>query len=376
MTMTTLTKPPRLTGRARPDPYNLDALARAEAAQTVVEDLWIETERQRAVLNAIRSYMRSCARERLKGKAITGRRLSQHSQAGKSSIAEQLIRELQQEARAAGKEPNPLRVVHINIDQRMTLKMLLQEILNRLGDDFVDEPGSRGVRLAPAVRDVTRPKTSDTMKVLEQRIETWVRKLGVELIIVDEIQRLVTKPETDVDPDDPGSFLTADATDVTKKLQAFLDRGVVPLFFIGDEHSPKFFALNRHFAARLLAPLELAPLDISKSADRKRFHEFCVEYDRQIVDRELTTVGTCLTHPAVLTGLIKASSGHIGRAARIIQVALPAALARGAVTMEPYDLSNAVRDYAMPMGWVEFDPFSVMRPDPKVGTGSETVDAG
>ena len=80
----------------------------------------------------------------------------------------------------------------------------------------------------------------------------------------------------------------------------------------------------------------------------------------------------------MLTALIEASGGHIGRAARIIQVALPEALERGAVTLEPYDLSNAVRDYAMELGWVGYDPFSVvreMKSDAIIDDEAEALDA-
>lgn len=68
---------------------------------------------------------------------------------------------------------------------------------------------------------------------------------------------------------------------------------------------------------------------------------------------------SCLAEPHILTALIMASGGHIGRAARIIEIALPAALERSAVTMEAYDLSNAVRDFAIGLGWVDHDPFSL-----------------
>ena len=357
--MHAMRKPRPITGRVRPDPGDANAQARAERAEEVVETIWVDTDRQRAILNALRRYMRRCRADRRPGRSITGRRLSQHSQAGKSAIAEQLIRELEEEIRAKGGVINPYRVIHINIDQRMSLKMLLQEILNRLGDEFPAEPDDRSLRVTPEQAKEIRGRPTDTIKVLEQRIEKWVVKLNVELIIVDEIQRLVTRPEEEIDPKDPANHLTTDAMDVTKKLQAFLDRGVVPLFFIGDDHSPKFFALNTYFAARLLKPLELSPLNPGKTTDRKQFFDFCIGYDREIRKRKLTSVPTCLTEPGVLAGLITASAGHVGRAARIIQVALPAALERGAVTLEPFDLSNAVRNYAMDLGWVDHDPFSV-----------------
>lgn len=362
--MATFKKPKRLTGRATPDPYDFGAQARAEQAELIVKDMWVDTERQRAILNALRKYMRVCKRRKGGRRTpITGRRLSQISQVGKSAIAERLIFELRQEAIAAGQEHNPYRVIHITIDPRMTLKMLYQEILNRLADDFADEPGNGALRVSRKQALEIQGRASDNIKILEQRVEEWVDRLGVELIVVDEIQRLVTNPEGVIkNRKNIGTFLTADALDVTKKLQAFLDRGVVPMVFIGDETSVVFFELNKQFAARLHSPLELRPLNAKKRADQKRFFDFCVEYDRQIVAQNATAVPTCLTQPEILTALVTASGGHIGRAARIIQVALPAAMERGAVTLEAYDLSNAVRDYAMGLDWVDHDPFSLQPP--------------
>lgn len=342
-------KPRRITGRAKPDPYDVQAQQRAEHAQAVVESIWVDTPAQRAILNAVRSYMRVCLASRGgQNRSLTGRRLSQFSQAGKSATAGRLAAELMEEDAAAGRTANPHRVVHVTIDPRMTLKMLYQEILNQLADDFADEPGGRGTQLPSARTAAVKGKPSDNIKILEQRVEEWVDRLGVELVVVDEVQRLATG--------------TADAMDVTKKFQAFLDRGVVPLLFIGDETSEEFFEVNKKFAARLHKKLELRPLDVSKTSDRRRFSEFCRGYDQKIIDRKVAAVPSCLREPAILDALISASGGHIGRAARMIQIALPAALERGAVTVEAYDLSNVVRDFAMGLGWVDHDPFSI-QPD-------------
>ena len=355
-------KPARITGRAKPDLGDAAAQARSEKAEAIVAEMWVDTDRQRAILLAIRQYMRLCKKLRKRrGTAIPGRRLSQFSQAGKSAIVERLIAELEQEAIAAGEEHNPFRVIHITIDTRMSLKMLYQEILNRLADDFLDQPGAVGLRVTAEMAEKIKGKSTDNVKIVEQRVEEWTAKLGVELVVVDEVQRLVTKPErvlADGDLDD-GTFFTADATDVTKKLQGFLDRGVVPLFFIGDETSEVFFKLNQQFAARLGDPLELKPLNMGRVADRRQFHKFCIEYDKELRRRGAIAAPTCLPEPDVLTALITASGGHIGRAARIIEVALPKALARAAVTMEAYDLSNAVRSFAIGLDWVDHDPFSI-----------------
>lgn len=360
MTTTTYKKPKRVTGLAKPDPNDLFAQARAEVAEEIVTSVWIDTDRQRAILNDVRRYIRNAAKKR-RGAPLGGRRLSQFSQAGKSAVAERLIVELEEEAIAAGAEPNKHRVVHITISSRMTLKMLFMAILNRLADDFLDEPGNRALAVGPKDAGNIRGKSSDNIMVLEQRIEEWVCRLGVELIVIDEVQLLVTKRENNVADLHYGrSFLTADAFDVTKKFQSFIDRGVVPMLFIGDETSEDFFRLNGQFAARLGTALELLPLDVSKNADRKQFLKFCAEYDAQVVKLGAVPIPTCLSQPAILTALITASGGHIGRAARIIQEALPAAVKRGAATMEAYDLSNAVRDYAMELGWVAHDPFSLV----------------
>lgn len=371
-------KPRHITGRARPNFEDFIAQSRAEHAELIVETMWVDTQRQRAILNAIRRYMRMCReKRRKKGTPITGRRLSQLTQAGKSAIAERLIVELEAEAIAKGQLPNPLQVLHITIDKGMTLKMLYQEILNRLADDFVDAPGDIGIRSAGTSSDKIRGSSRNNIKIFEQRVEEWVYKLNVELIIVDEIQRLATKANSgSINRLDDFGTLTADAMAVTEKLQAFLDRGVVPMVFIGDETSDIFFNSNKQFAARLLKPLKLLPLDMGKASDQKQFAQFCLEYDRQIVAQGATSVPTCLSEPAILTAMIRASGGHIGRAARIIQVALPAALERGAITMEPYDLSNAVRDFAIPQGWVDYDPFSIHSVPQRIpDTADEVINA-
>lgn len=369
--MTTYKKPKRTTGLAKPDPYDAVAQANAENAQEIVENIWVDTARQRQPINEIRKYMR-ISKKKPRGTPLGGRRLSQFSQAGKSAIAERLIYELEQEAIEAGAEPNPYRVIHITISARMTLKMLFLAILNRLADDFADQAGN-ALKITQKDAGRIRGRSADNVMILEQRIEEWVQRLGVELIVIDEVQLLATRDERSMtDPDYGRTVLTADAFEVTKKLQSFIDRGVVPIVFIGDETSESFFKINGQFAARLGRPLELLPLDVTKKMDRMHFLDFCEEYDEQLVAKGASPVPTCLTDHTVLTGLIAASGGHIGRAARLIQVAMPAALERGAVTMEAYDLSNAVRDYAMDLGWIDYDPFSLAAPAVTITDDDET----
>lgn len=336
-------RPKRETGAIRPVPGDEISKGRSERAQEVVETIWVDHPPQRRIIDDIRSYMRVCSRRRNGTKrTLNGRRLSQHWQAGKSATFERLKYEIAQEEIAAGLEPNPYRVIHITLDERMTLKMLYQEILNRLADEFPDEPGRAGRRPGPRA-DGKTSLSRDNIKVLEQRVEEWVVRLGVELIVVDEVQRL------------EGS--SKDAEELTKKLMSFLDRGVVPIVFIGDETSKTFFSINPKFAARLLKPLKLEPLGTKKVSDRKMFFDFCTDFDDQLIALDVTSTSSCLRDPDVLDALIKISQGHVGRVARLIQVALPEALARGAITLERFDLSRATEDYAIDLGWIDVDPF-------------------
>jgi hypothetical protein len=133
--------------------------------------------------------------------------------------------------------------------------------------------------------------------------------------------------------------------------------------FVGDEDSLVFFERNGKFAARLGDPLQLRPMqplndDAQGRADALAFKLFCDRFD--IALRKARAMGKLagLKNDALLDGLILASNGHVGRVARILQVAVPHAIWRGADTVEAYDLSHAVRSYAIKNKWIDHDPYS------------------
>ncbi|MGI4732289.1 MAG: TniB family NTP-binding protein [Janthinobacterium lividum] len=182
-------------------------------------------------------------------------------------------------------------------------------------------------------------------KVLENRIADFVRKLGVELLIADEVQHLRRKAN--------------DANEVTDRLKVFLDRGIVPLVLVGDEDSIPFFRANGKLAARLGNPLELAPLNPNgRAADAKLFKKFCGALDDELMKHRIFASSSMLTSDEMLDALLVVSSGHVGRVARLLSVAAPAAVRRGAACVEPYDLSRATRQFAIGAAWLVTDPFS------------------
>ncbi len=239
-----------------------------------------------------------------------------------------LKQECAAEREAAGLPPNDHQVVIVELDKRTTLKACYQEILQKLGDEFWDAKVSA--------------------KVLETRISTWVLRLEVELLIVDEVQHLASRSNH--------------ANEVTDRFKVFLDRGVVPIVFVGDEDSEAFFKANQKLAARLGAPLRLDPLRPEAAVrDRKLFKTFCAGMDDAMIECGIMGERAGLDGVMMLEGLLDTSGGHIGRVARLIETALPHAIMRGASRIEAWDLYEAVRTFAIEVGWCHLNPFLTRR---------------
>lgn len=322
------------SGTARPDWSS----PRVAMVQTGLRGIWVEHPPQEHAISALRLYV--AASRGIRGVPLSGRRLSQLFQAGKSAIAWRLKTVLAEERRAAGQEPNPHQVVIVTINRRMTLKQLYQAILALLADDF-----HALERLGPSERErEARRRERQTSETLQRMLADWVVRLGVELLVVDEVQRLDRASE--------------DALDLTEELQTFCDRGVVPLLLVGNEKSEPFLRGNRELAVRLGTPLELKPLDMGDDDEARQFIAFCSDFDRQLRKTSCMPCDSGLGSPAIVDALYAVSSGHVGRVARVLQEAVPHAAARGAALVEPHDLSRAVRDFAIPLGWIDRDPFS------------------
>lgn len=315
--------PKRCSGRASTPIGDRQAETCAIDAARAFKNIWIRHKPQEEIVNELRRYVRQCDGY---GKGpLTGCRLSEHSQAGKSATMAWLKRHLAEERAAAGLEPNDFQVVIIELDSQTSLKAVWQEVLQALGDEYWDAPVSA--------------------KVLEKRISRWVKELEVEVLVIDEVQHLDRK--------------TTDAKLVTDRLKVFLDRGVVPLVLVGDEQANAFFASNPKLRARLPKGLSLAPLNVISSAtDKRLFKQFCSSMDDAIFDLGFLAGKAGLSEGRFLSALAEISKGHVGRVARLLELAFPEAVGRGADRIEAYDLSKAVRSYAIGNGWVRRDPFA------------------
>ncbi|RPF71092.1 AAA family ATPase [Aurantiacibacter spongiae] len=325
-------QPDPLTGRRTPDWSDPTLSANVDKARTAMEGIWIDHEPQLAIIAQLREYIaETCGKL---GRPISGRRLSQKSQAGKSALAWHLKHQLETEGKAQGLAVNPYQLIIVTIEKGMTLKGFMQALLKQMGDDFLDS------------HDDGRKTVDDrrTIPVLEKRIAEWVPKLGVELVVADEVQRL------------KGAL--GESNRVTERFQTMLDRGIAPLLLIGNGESVDFFSSNPDLCARLGMPLELAPLDPERREPARLFQKFCREYDLMLRNRGVFGIPSDLGERPIIDGLALVSGGHVGRAARVIQEAVPLAVRRGALKIEPFDLSCVTQGYAMANGWIDEDPFS------------------
>jgi hypothetical protein len=337
-------QPRHVTGNAAPDYSDPHLDARVDSANAAFATIWVDHPPQAAVINQLRRYIRQTQGRR--GVPISGRRLSQETQAGKSALVWRLKAELAAERKAAGLPPNKYQVVIITIEKHMTLKSFLQEILKQLGEEEIEPDPEQFERRRKRDQPVEDRRS---YKTLETRIARWSVRLGVDLIVADEAQRL--------------DRVASDASNVTERIQTFLDRGIVPLLLVGNGRSHAFFEKNRDLCARLSKPLTLRQLrpdakTEAGKADAKLFKGFCSDLDAKLVATGAVKVSPRLTDHATLYALLDVSNGHVGRVARLIEEALPLAAERDAVTIEAIDLSNAVRGYAIGNGWIETDPFS------------------
>lgn len=328
-------QPAIVSGKRAP---TLEMLGRSDELgelRKTLRTIWVNHPPQMSNIHRLKAY-RDETRSQL-GRPIDGRRLCQESQAGKSAIAWRMKAVLEEQAIREGRDSNPYQVLIVTVVKGMTIKGFLQAVLRQMGDDFLDERQARN-----------RSSDPRSVQLLEQRIAEWVPKLGVELLFVEEVQRLVGGRQ--------------DAKQVTDQFQTMLDRGVVPLVLMGTEAADELFEANRELRPRLGTPLQLLPVPGRDDEEAEMLQDFCEGFDLQLQQKGIFSLRSNLDQPEIVQPVSEITGGHVGRVARLFKEATVGAVERGAQFLEPFDLSNATRQYAIANGWIDRDPFS--RPCP------------
>lgn len=258
-----------------------------------------------------------------RGKPQMGLRMLAPSGSGKSTAA------LEYKALVERRRPPTdtfVPIVYVALDSASTSKRLMVQILHALGDPLAE----RG-----------------TEQSLRRRAIDYLRRLGVQLLIIDEVQHL--------------NFRSSAKADVTDALKSFLDAGVTPIVFLGTDEARPMFESNLQLNGRLLAPLDMPKLEPSKSEDRDLFASFVWGLCEGIAERGVLDRNEALIEDAVLAALMEVSDGVVGRVARLFEVAIEIALRRGSSTLEVADLSLAVDRWALSQSFAKRNPFRVRR---------------
>jgi hypothetical protein len=201
-----------------------------------------------------------------RGKPQMGLRMLAPSGSGKSTAA------LEYKALVERRSPPTdafVPIVYVALDSASTSKRLMVQILHALGDPLAE----RG-----------------TEQSLRSRAIDYLRRLGVQLLIIDEVQHL--------------NFRSSAKADVTDALKSFLDAGVTPIVFLGTDEARPMFESNLQLNGRLLAPLDMPKLEPSKSEDRDLFASFVWGLCEGIAERRVLDRNEALQHAIKLvTGI-------------------------------------------------------------------------
>jgi hypothetical protein len=302
-----------VTGRVVPD-YEANG-DRVATAVRLMLDLYVPTSAQETLISKLRAFSQGCAG--LHGIPLPGRALSEPSQVGKSKMITELARRMN-----AVDPPNPHRVLHVELKEKITEKMLYQRILTKLGD-----PEALG---------------KYSVEILRQRCSELMTSVETHLLAIDEVQLLGKQ--------------TRDNYEVADALKSMLDHGVVAILFAGNEKAKEIFEVNEQLRGRLGVPLGLAPANPKILGDTKALRSFAQGLDKAIAASGVIALSG-LGGADVVRCVGKASGGHAGRFCRIVGAALEHACARGAERIETFDLSYAVRHLAIPARWTVRNPF-------------------
>jgi hypothetical protein len=265
-------------------------------------------------------YLQSLGRDS-QGGAQMGLRVLAPSGSGKSTAAKaykKLVEELC--------PPSDVKVpvLYLPLSSATTSRRLMVQILQALDDRFAEK---------------------GTEQALQARAVDYMRRLGVELLIIDEIQHL--------------NFRTSAKNDVTDALKSFLDAGVAPIAFLGTDEALPMFERNLQLNGRLIAPFDMPKLAAARGEDRSLFASFVAALCAQMAEKRIFSEPVNLVQPAVLGALLEVTDGVIGRVSRLFQVAVEAALRRDAATITVEDLSLAVEGWAIPQNFASRNPFRV-----------------
>jgi hypothetical protein len=169
-----------------------------------------------------------------------------------------------------------------------------------------------------------------TEAVLLDRVQTYVRKLGVEILMLDEFHHLVDSDRGKV------------AASVAETIKWLLIEAVAPVVMSGIDAAWRPLRANPQLAARCEPAIQLNPLDPTKTEDRELFRDFLSDYLVEFEDLGLARNATAVLRQATVPDCIHESAGGVlGEACNLLKAALALAVLDGREEIDEEDLAAA-----------------------------------
>lgn len=276
----------------------------------LADAILIPNRRQREAHEAF-DYLRARASQGSEG-GVKGVLLVAPSQSGKSKILNAYRRRHNTEdALEKGKLP----ILMVTLKANQTTKGLAQNILVRLEEELgISTLWQRG-----------------NENQLLQRLQTYIRAYGIELLILDEFQHLIHSERKEV------------AISVAETVKSFMNDGLVPVVMSGIEDAWRPIKANRQLQLRCIQPLVFNPIDAESPEEWELFGDFLMGFQAEL--ERLGLIGDAVSvmgDGAVADKLYDACGGVIGELCSLLKDALYLALCANDDAITEDHLADAV----------------------------------
>lgn len=228
---------------------------------------------------------------------------------GKSRIINAYMQKVMKEQHPPGIRP----VLVVELSARLTVKGFYADVLKAFGDPN----SSRG-----------------TLQQLEMRTQTFIRKCGVELLIVDEVHHLISSETNKV------------SWDVAELFKGILNNKSCCLVLSGVEKANVLFERGGQLARRCISPVPLGPLDMQMTDEREMFLGFVGRLDEQMLKKKVTDERNGLLDGDMPACLYEVSGGVLGIVHQLVYHSLICCFMRGSTILDRQDFVKGTDTWA------------------------------
>lgn len=228
------------------------------------------------------------------------------------------------------------KVVHVTLSAEATPKSLATDILIALEDPNPDK---------------------GTKASLWARVYRLIAALGVEMLVIDEVQHLANKRIKIVTGGNDIVFDHSRDQNVADTLKVMMIRGSVPLVFMGILQARDLVISSTQFKGRVLDEIHFETPRWPVEGERMDFIAFCGRLSLKLQEEGLFAEAPPLVVGDIPSNLYVSSLGRLGLVCRIVEKAAILALTRGSKVMERSDLAEAVDLIIVGRGELAENPF-------------------